>query len=123
MTGRDTLLTSEPTPSAETLADWRRQARQGEGGPWLRAAQTQALARYALHHGEGVCMMEALAGPFHEPPRDISWEILGADPTGQNWEDHRDPQRAYALLQDKLLAARAVGAVLDYKIWLRAKGQ
>ncbi|WP_323767547.1 hypothetical protein [Antarctobacter sp.] len=116
------LLAPDTGPSQRDLAAWREDARQGEGSPWLKAAQADALARYALKFGEGVHMMEAIAPRFREPPRDVSWEILGDDPEGQNWDDHRDPQRAYALLQRKLGWARRDGAVLHYKIWLRTAG-
>ena len=68
-------------------------------------------------------MMEAVAPRFREPPRDVSWEILGVDEEGENWEDHRIPQLAYALFQKKLGWARRDGAVLQYKIWLRKAGE
>jgi hypothetical protein len=116
------LVAPEPQPPADTLAAWRQAAWTGDGTPWLRAHDADALARHALGFDEGVHMMEATAGAFCEPPRDISWEILGADEPGQNWIDHRDPKRAYILFRGKLHAARSIGAVLRYKIWLRRTG-
>lgn len=113
------LLAPDRGPSADALAVWRKAALTGDGAPWLRAADADALARYALKFNEGVHMMEAVAPRFREPPRDVSWEILGADAPGENWQDHGDPQQAYALLQKKLRWARADGALLDYKIWLQ----
>ncbi len=106
--------------SPAKIAAWRATALGGDGTPWLRADQALVLARSALARGEGVSMMEAVAPTFKEPPRDVSWEIIGADPTGENWEDHHDPRRAFALLQRKLQQARRDGAVLHYKLWLAA---
>lgn len=116
------LLTPEPRPLPSLLEDWAAAARSGAGSPWLSAAQAEALARYALAQGEGVHLMEAAAYTLHEPPRDIGWEILGADPQGENWDDHRDPVRAFALLRQKLTMARRNGARLQYKLWLRTAG-
>ncbi|MGP6089083.1 hypothetical protein [Antarctobacter jejuensis] len=100
------------------LADWQAMARGSEGSPWLRAAEAEALACYALQFGEGVSTMEAVATQFREPVRDVSWEIIGADAAGENWEDHRDPARALDLVRRKLALARQAGAVLEYKLWL-----
>ncbi|ASP19561.1 hypothetical protein ANTHELSMS3_00844 [Antarctobacter heliothermus] len=119
MTG---LLAPNSGPSQNDLAAWREDARHGEGSPWLKAAQADALARYALKYGEGVHMMEAIAPRFREPPRDVSWEILGDDPEGDNWDDHQNPQQAYRLFQKKLHWAQRDGAVLHYKIWLKKAG-
>jgi hypothetical protein len=116
------LLAPEPVPSAATLADWRKAARTGDGSPWLRPHLADALARYALAHGEGVAMMEAVAPAFREPPRDLDWEIIGDDAPGENWEDHRDPQQAYALFRHKLALAQRDRARLDYKLWLKPRG-
>ncbi|MBV7395144.1 hypothetical protein [Mameliella sediminis] len=118
----ENLIAPGSTPSVGELADWRDKAHQGGGSPWLRPAQADALARYALKFGEGVQMMEAVAPRFREPPRDISWEILGIDDEGENWSDHRDPQKAYALFRSKLSLAEADGAVLHYKLWLSPAG-
>lgn len=113
----DNLLSDRDRPSSGTLAAWFQSAHTGDGTPWLRAAQADVLARYALARGEGLCMMEASALSFREPPRDTGWEILGADPDGQNWTDHNDPQRAYALFKAKVRMAQTDGAVLQYKLW------
>ncbi|KUF10618.1 hypothetical protein [Pseudoponticoccus marisrubri] len=116
------LLAPVPRPPADMLAAWRRAAQSGDGSPWLRAGQADALARYGLAFGEGVAMMEACAPAFREPPRDIGWEILGADEAGRNWADHTDPQRAYALFRAKLDRARHDRVVLHYKLWLKPGG-
>ena len=71
-----------------------------------------------MKFGEGVRSMEAAAYSFREPPRDTAWEILGADPAGENWDDHRDPSRAFLLVQRKVERARRDGARLQYKLWL-----
>lgn len=110
---------SDRLTAVDRLDAWRRAAQGGDGSPWLRAAEAEALARYALHFGEGVALMEAVATRFREPVRDTGWEILGDDPPGENWEDHHDPQRALELLRRKLAQARRDGAVLEYKLWLR----
>ncbi len=112
----DLLASGRPEPAR--LAQWRAAARGADGSPWLRSAEAEALAVYALELGEGVSTMEAVATRFREPVRDISWEIIGADAEGENWEEHRDPQRALRLLRDKLAHARQAGAVLEYKLWL-----
>ncbi len=104
------------------LAAWFDAAHSGAGTPWLSAADADLLVRYALTRGEGVAMMEAAAYTFHEPPREAGWEILGADPAGWNWEEHRDPARACALFRRKLRRAVEDGARLQYKIWLRKGG-
>ncbi|WGW04428.1 hypothetical protein [Tropicibacter oceani] len=116
------LLTEDDPPTPAQLSAWREAAHSGTGTPWLRADQADVLARFALGLGEGVSLMEAVAPRFREPPRDVGWEILGDDPAGENWADHRDPQRAYALLLRKLTQAQADGARLHYKIWLRRAG-
>lgn len=116
------LLAPGGGPTQDALAEWRAQALTGDGSPWLRASAADALARYALKFGEGVQMMEAVATRFREPVRDVGWEIIGADPEGDNWDDHRDPQRAYALLRSKLRQAQEDGAVLEYKLWLARAG-
>lgn len=110
---------SDRLTAVDQLQAWRRAAQTGDGSPWLRAAEAEALARFALHYGEGVALMEAVATRFREPVRDTGWEILGDDPDGDNWEDHRDPRRAHDLLRRKLAQARRDGAVLEYKLWLR----
>lgn len=111
-------LVEETRPAPPPLPAWFDAAHTGGGAPWLLAEQADALVRHALTRGEGVTLMEAAARAFHEPPRDTDWEILGNDPKGENWEDHRDPARAYALFQRKLARARADGVTLLYKIWL-----
>ncbi|WP_300434678.1 hypothetical protein [uncultured Mameliella sp.] len=116
------FLSPSGGPSEAELKTWRRAAQSGKGTPWLDAGRADALARYALKFGEGVQMMEAVATRFREPVRDVGWEIIGADAEGENWEDHRDPQRAYALMRAKLRAARNAGAVLEYKLWLKRAG-
>ncbi|GGG78193.1 hypothetical protein GCM10011415_28960 [Salipiger pallidus] len=93
-------------------------ARTGAGTPWLARLQAEELARHALSLGLGVRLMEASAHTLHEPPRDVGWEILGADPDGQNWDDHHNPARAFKLFEAKLAAARRAGARLQYKLWL-----
>ncbi|MCR8549078.1 hypothetical protein M4578_14665 [Salipiger sp. P9] len=115
---REDFLASDPAPGEEQLLAWLNAAHRGGGTPWLTRDQAQALARYALTRGEGVRMMEAAAFTMHEPPRDIAWEILGADAPGENWDDHRDPDRAFALFQSKLRLAERDGARLQYKLWL-----
>ncbi|MCA0846207.1 hypothetical protein [Salipiger thiooxidans] len=105
-------------PTEATLLAWVASAQTGAGTPWLPARHAEALARFALMRGMGVRLMEAAAMILHEPPRDIGWEILGADDPGDNWEDHRDPQRAFALFRHKLALARNEGARLQYKLWL-----
>lgn len=94
-------------------------AHTGDGSPWLLAAQADELARYALKQGEGISLMEAAARMFHEPPRDIGWEILGSDPDGFNWQDHRDPMLAYRVFLAKLKKARLDGVQLLYKLWFQ----
>lgn len=105
-------------PDHARLAEWRQQARGPEGSPWLRAMQADLLACHALQFDEGVSMMEAVATRFREPVRDVSWEMIGADAAGENWEDHRDPACALDLVRRKLALARQAGAVLEYKLWL-----
>ncbi|MDU8910006.1 hypothetical protein [Aestuariicoccus sp. MJ-SS9] len=122
MKGADLLADADP-PSPEDLAAWRQAAHTGDGAPWLRAGSAEALARFAAARGEGVSMMEAAALTLREPPRDIGWEIIGADAPGENWEDHRDPARALSLVLRKLAQARRYGVRLQYKIWLRAAGR
>lgn len=117
------LLAPDSGPTQDDLATWREDARRGEGSPWLKAAQADALARYALKFDEGIHMMEAVAPRFREPPRDVSWEILGDDPQGENWDDHQIPQLAYALFRKKLRLAQEDGAVLEYKLWLSPEGR
>lgn len=116
------LLAPGEGPSRETLETWRAAARSGAGAPWLSPTMADALARYGLMCGEGVYIMEACAPRFREPVRDVAWEILGADPDGENWVDHRDPQTAYTLFRKKLALARRDRVRLDYKIWLRPAG-
>ena len=100
------------------LAAWFEAAHQGDGSPWLTPGETELLASFGVTRGEGVRMMEAATHPFREPPRDPDWEIIGADDPGENWEDHRDPARALALVRRKLRAAGKAGARLHYKLWL-----
>lgn len=107
-----------PSSNESGLQAWRAAALRGEGSPWLRPSQAEALAQYALRFGEGVSMMEAVATPFREPVRETDWEILGADAEGENWDDHGDPARALTLLRRKFRVAQTAGAVLEYKIWL-----
>ncbi|MBN9886183.1 hypothetical protein [Salipiger abyssi] len=114
---REDFLAPDPTPGEEQLLAWLAAARTGGGTPWLRPEQAEALARFALTHGEGIRLMEAAAFTMHEPPRDISWEILGADAPGENWDDHRDPHKAFILFQSKLRLAAREGARLQYKLW------
>ncbi|APX22812.1 hypothetical protein Ga0080559_TMP2016 [Salipiger profundus] len=114
-----TLLAPDDPPRA-TLDAWVRAATTGAGTPWLSTAEAETLARHALMLGRGVRLMEASALTLHEPPRDTDWEILGADAPGENWEDHRDPRRAFALFERKLRWARVAGARLQYKLWLAA---
>jgi hypothetical protein len=110
-------------PSLAQLDAWAAMARTGQGTPWLKAHEADALARRALQKGWGVSLMEASVKTFHEPPRDVDWEILGNDPAGENWEEHRDPARAYRLLKAKHRKAREDRVVLLYKIWLTPAGQ
>ena len=112
------LLAPDPAPSGADLASWRAAALTGDGSPWLNDDEALALGRHALMHGEGVSLMEAIAPRFREPPRDVDWEILGNDPAGQNWSDHFDPQRSFALLRAQLTRARRDGVRLKYKLWL-----
>ncbi|CUH79362.1 hypothetical protein [Tropicibacter naphthalenivorans] len=116
------LLAPDDAPTPAMLRAWFEAAHTGAGTPFLPPDHADALARYALLRGEGVSMMEAVAPAFRDPPRDVSWEILGDDAPGQNWHDHRDPQRAYALFRQKLDWARRDRARLDYKLWLRPAG-
>ncbi|MBP0484357.1 hypothetical protein [Sagittula salina] len=102
------------------LPAWFAAAHTGDGSPWLAAAQADELVRYALKRGEGVCLMEAAARMFHEPPRDIGWEILGNDRDGFNWADHRDPKLAYRVFLAKLKKAKLDGVQLLYKLWFAA---
>nr|WP_249200575.1 hypothetical protein [Thetidibacter halocola] len=105
------------------MAAWLEAAHGGAGTPWLSRDEALLLALYALERGEGVSMMEAASYMLHEPPRDIGWEIIGADLPGENWEDHRDPRRAFVLFRRKLRDAERSGARLQYKLWLsRADG-
>ena len=112
------LAPHDPDPGHDMLRAWARAARTGAGSPWLSPVDAESLARHGLARGLGVRLMEASALTLHEPPRDTDWEILGADPDGANWDDHRDPARAFRLVQAKLRQARAAGARLQYKIWL-----
>lgn len=112
------LLAEDDGPVVD-LPAWFAAAHTGDGAPWLLAAQADALARYALTRGEGVSLMEAAARTFHEPPRDIGWEILGNDREGYNWEDHHDPALAYRVFLAKLKKARLDGVTLLYKLWLQ----
>ncbi|MBV2359578.1 hypothetical protein KUH32_07320 [Thalassococcus sp. CAU 1522] len=105
-------------PSQTALDAWVAAARTGAGTPWLQARHAETLARHAMGRGLGISLMEASTRRFTEPPRDTSWEILGADPPGENWDDHRDPSRAYTLFLAKIRAAQRDGVVLQYKIWL-----
>lgn len=102
------------------LAVWFATAQGGDGSPWLTQGEAEALAGYALRRGCGVRMMEAAKPPFREPPDDTDWEMIGADAPGENWHDHHDPGRAFALLRHKLRAAAKTGAHLHYKLWLEA---
>ena len=104
------------------LAEWFAAAHQGSGTPWLTPGEAEVLVRFALTQGEGVSMMEAASARFHEPPRDIGWEMIGADDPGENWEDHRDPKRAFAVFRAKLRAAQQAGAHLQYRLWLSPGG-
>lgn len=115
-------LLAEDTPAPLPLDAWLAAAHTGAGTPWLLASDADALARFALRRGEGVSLMEAAARAFREPPRDIGWEILGSDSPGDNWDDHRNPHRAYALFRAKLDKAHADGVVLLYKLWLAPGG-
>ena len=65
--------------------------------------------------------MEACAPTFHEPVRDVSWEMIGADSDGENWEDHRDPQRAYRLFRAKLRLAARDGVRPEVQALARAR--
>lgn len=113
------MIHPAPAPSVRPTFDaWLSAGQTGAGTPWLSVRQTESLARYALMRGYGVRLMEAAALTLHEPPRDTDWEILGADAPGTNWDDHRDPARAFRLLADKLALARRAGARLQYKLWL-----
>ncbi len=114
MTSRDPAAADGPS----MLARLRAEAHTGSGASWLYSDQADALARYALKFHEGVRLMEACAPTFHEPVRDVSWEMIGADCEGENWEDHRDPQRAYRLFRAKLRLAARDGVRLKYKLWL-----
>jgi len=110
-------LIDDDLPAPDQLALWLEAGHCGGGTPWLSALDATALAEFALACGEGVRMMEAAAYSFREPPRDVGWEILGADAPGENWDDHKDPARAYALFRRKLAQAQAEGARLQYKLW------
>lgn len=114
MMSKDLTAPGGPSP----LSQLRAEAHTGSGARWLFSDQADALARYALKFHEGVRLMEACAPTFHEPVRDVSWEMIGADSDGENWEDHRDPQRAYRLFQAKLRLAARDGVRLKYKLWL-----
>ena len=116
-------LLAEEAPAPLPLEAWFQAAHTGAGAPWLLAGDADALVRFALSRGEGVSLMEAAARAFHEPPRDIGWEILGTDAPGENWEDHRDPRRAYVLFRNKLEKARLDRVTLLYKLWFRPAGQ
>ncbi|MBY6003714.1 hypothetical protein KUV62_07340 [Salipiger bermudensis] len=105
-------------PKPSDLERWRVAAHTGAGSPWLPVDLAEALVRYGLYHGEGLRMMEAASLMLHEPPRDVAWEIIGADSPGENWDDHQDPERAFRLFRAKLRRAQAEGARLQYKIWL-----
>ena len=78
--------------------------------------------RLARDRGAGVKLMEAAFALLREPVQEPGWEILGADPAGENWEDHRDPARAYALFSCKLESASRAGAPLCYRLWLARAG-
>lgn len=113
-----TLPAPHQLPTPADLEDWRTAAHTGAGSPWLPVDFAEALVRYGLYHGEGLRMMEAASRTLHEPPRDVAWEIIGADSPGENWEDHQDPERAFRLFRAKLRMAQGDGARLQYKIWL-----
>lgn len=116
-------LTHRDPKADRLLAGWFAEAHQGGGTPWLSPGEAEALAIYAFKRGEGVRIAEARVFPHAETPCDPVFEILGADAPGNNWEDHRDPERALALLRAKLRAAADTGVRLRYKIWLGAGGQ
>ncbi|EPX83079.1 hypothetical protein [Salipiger mucosus] len=117
---RPPAFNDHDAPPPASLRAWMVAGHSGAGTPWLRPGEALALARYALVRGEGVRMMEAAAMTLHEPPRDVDWEIIGADAPGENWEDHLDPGAAYDLVRRKLRLARDEGARLQYKLWLAA---
>ena len=111
VTGRD--------PGADQLlAKWSAEAHQSMGSSWLTPGEAEALALYAARHGEGVRLMEARAFPHGEASCDPAFEIIGADPYGENWEDHIDPAKALRLVRTKLRAASDAEQRLRYKIWL-----
>ncbi len=112
------LVAPGDLPDADVLERWYASAFTGAGTPWLARREAVALARLARDRGAGVTLMEAAATMLREPPRESDWEILGADAAGENWEDHRDPARAYALFCRKIDSAARSGARLSYRIWL-----
>ena len=109
----------DEAPSQAALSAWLDAAQTGSGTPWLPTAHAAIFAGYARDRGFGVSLMEASTAVFTEPPRDTDWEILGADTAGDNWADHRDPARAFALFERKLRRARRDGARLQYKLWIQ----
>ncbi len=116
------LLEDEALPDKAVLSGWLEASHGGDGTPWLSDREAAALVLYARDRGEGLRMMEASAPPFHEQPRDIGWEILGCDPAGDNWDDHRDPEKAMDLFRRKLRQAKADGVRLRYKLWFSPEG-
>lgn len=44
--------------------------------------------------------------------------MLGTDEAGENWDDHKDPQRALTLMRRKLHETRQDGLSLRYKLWI-----
>lgn len=113
-------LTRRDPEADRLLAGWFADAHQGEGSPWLTPGEAEALVLFAFKRGAGLRLMEARHFPLSEKACDPGLEILGADPAGENWEDHHDPARAMALFRAKLRAATAQGARLRYKLWLAA---
>ena len=93
-------------------------AQQGIGSDWVDADQATQIAEAACTLGFGVQLMEAYGTGASRGKHGLRHQLLGLDEDGENWDDHRNPERALTLMRRKLRAARQDGLSLRYKLWI-----
>ena len=84
----------------------------------MSAKEAIAFSEYCLSFGFGISKMEAYGVGGSRGKCALHHQILGLDDDGLNWSDHRNPQLALSLLQNKLRQASEDGLILKYKFWI-----
>jgi len=115
-------LKGDASPDGERFALQFELAQRGVGSDWMDAKDVTAFAKYALSRGFGVQYMEAYGDGPSRGKHALWHQILGIDDPGENWDDHRDPARAFEILRQKLDLARVDGVDLKCKLWIHDSG-